>query len=122
MKFRMGTMLAAILVGGAAPTATRAAILSPDGSAETRHVRVYFLERATPARSLKGAIASLVVQRDSGESATYLLPLVEQTSPDSGREPGMIRSLIGTPYFAELMIDDGKAQAGRVPRSPGQTP
>jgi hypothetical protein len=122
MKFRMGTMVAAILVGGANPAASRAALLSSEASAETRDVRVYFLERATPARSLKGAVASLVVERDSGESATFLLPLVEQTSPDSGREPGMIRGFVGTPYFAELILDDGKAKAGREPRSEGQTP
>jgi hypothetical protein len=73
-----------------------------------------------PARSLKGAVASLVVERESGESATYLLPLVEQTSPDSGTAPGMIRGLVGTPYFVEMWIEDGKAKPG--PRAPGLAP
>jgi len=119
MKFLIQAVLPVILAGFSTQLNPVAASPAPEATADTREVRLYFLDRATPARSLKGAVASLVVERESGGSATFLLPLVEQTMPDSGRGPGMIRGLVGTPYFVELMVEDGKAKPGRASPSPG---
>ena len=79
---------------------------------ETREVRIYFLDRPVPRRPLKGAVASLTVNKSSSESATYLLPLVER--PDNAPVSGLIRELVNTPYFVEFVLNDAAA-----PKEPG---
>jgi len=112
-------VLAGMLAGLAFPATSVAAPGPQAPGSDTRDVRIYYLERSNPARSLKGAVASLVIERDSGESGTYLLPLMEPTLPEAGKETGMIRALVGTPYFVELLLGDGTAKPGREPRSAG---
>ncbi|MBV8881698.1 MAG: hypothetical protein JO332_17205 [Planctomycetaceae bacterium] len=100
-----------------------------DAGAETREVRVYFIDRAAPRRPLKGAVASLTVDRRAASSSTYLLSLVEQPSAAAlPSTPGLIRALSGTPYFVELVPDvkpattdqDRRRATAVVHETPGQ--
>src|SRR5436190_20632137 len=75
---------------------------------ETREIRIYLLGRTTPERALKDAAAVLTLERKSGRGETYLFPRAgKESAPVEGTSaPGMIRSLVSTPYFVELDLGD----------------
>src|SRR6267142_6314844 len=108
MMYSLRSLLAALL------PMTLAVPVLVDGheGSETREVRIYFLDRPVPRRPLKGAVASLTVNKSSSESATYLLPQVER--PDNAPVSGWIRELVNTPYFVEFVLNDDAA-----PKEPG---
>jgi hypothetical protein len=75
---------------------------------ETREVRIYILDRTMPERSVKDAAAVLTLSRKSGRGQTILFPRALKEAPPlpEGAAPGMIRSLISSPYFIELDLGD----------------
>jgi hypothetical protein len=75
---------------------------------ETREVRVYLIDRASPDRVYKDAVAVLTIERPSGRGRTFLLPRVDlvATPGEKPAGPGLIRGLMGTPYFVELNVGD----------------
>jgi hypothetical protein len=89
-----------------------------DSAAESRDVRIYFIERSNPPRSLKDVSVSLTVTSDSGTESTALIPLVEGKSPSPEEQigGGMLRGVSGTPYFVELAVEPSKVVA---PKEPG---
>jgi hypothetical protein len=82
---------------------------------ETRDVRIYVLDRTTPDRSFKDAAAVLTLSRKSGRGQTILIPRAAKESPPlaEGSAPGLIRSLISTPYFVEMDLGDGMSAPRR---------
>lgn len=80
---------------------------------ETREVRVYLIDRATPDRVFKDAAAVLTLQRPSGRGRTFLLPRVDRVATPGERPagPGLIRGLPGTPYFVEMNLGDAPPAA-----------
>jgi len=86
----------------------------PDSSGqETREVRIFLLDRTTPERAVKDAAAVLTLERKSGRGETFLFPRATKEAPAMGAEPGMIRSLVSTPYFVEFSLEDPAPAPGR---------
>jgi hypothetical protein len=75
---------------------------------ETREIRVYLIDRASPDRVYKDAAAVLTLERPSGRGGTFLLPRVDMVATPGERPtgPGLLRGLPGTPYFVELNVGD----------------
>jgi hypothetical protein len=92
--------LAALLLGLAA--------VGPDPAEETRDVRVYLIDRTTPERDFKDAVAVLTIERPSGRGRTFLLPRADAACDET---TGLIRGLPGTPYFVEMNSGDGTPPA-----------
>jgi hypothetical protein len=82
---------------------------------ETREVRIFMLDRTKPERVTKDAAAVLTLSHRSGRGKTILIPRSpkEAPAPPEGAAPGMIRTLISTPYFIELDLGD---EASAPPR------
>jgi hypothetical protein len=90
---------------------------------DTRELRIFVLDRQTPDRSFKDAAAVVTLSRKSGHGQTILIPrgLQEAPAPPEGAAPGMIRSLILTPYFIEMDLGDA-ASAPRREEAPKPAP
>lgn len=100
---------------GVAPSAAQET--PREGKAPVQELRLYLLDRAVPKRPLQDASASLTVSRNSRPGTTLLIPLVPDLPPIDPRdgESPLIRALIGSPYFVELV-------PGNVPAAaPGRT-
>jgi hypothetical protein len=104
----------ALLALGVAPG------LDQDGT-PTREVRIYLLDRATPDRNLKDAVAVLTIEQQTGRGKTFLLPRVAKGTPTPGedRAPGLIRGVPPTPYFVELQTGEAAAaEPARAEQAP----
>jgi len=71
---------------------------------ETREVRIFLLDRTTPERAVQDSAAVLTLERKAGRAETYLFARAAKgaTPGDGTASPGLIRSLVSTPYFVEL--------------------
>jgi hypothetical protein len=100
----MNIFALALLALGLAPG------LDQDGT-PSREVRIYLLDRATPDRNLKDAVAVLTIEQPTGRGKTFLLPRVAKGTPTPGedRATGLIRGVQATPYFVELQTGEAAA-------------
>jgi hypothetical protein len=87
---------------------------------ETREVRVYLVDRASPDRVFKDAAAVLTLERPGGRGRTFLLPRVDMVATPGERSsgPGLLRGLPGTPYFVELNAGDASPAASEKHEPP----
>jgi len=116
------TSALAILVAAAVSEA-RPVVQDTSGE-ESREVRIFVLDRTTPDRSFKDAAAVLTLSRKSGRGQTILIPraLKEAAAPPEGAAPGMIRSLISSPYFVEMDLGDAATAPRRDPQAKPEAP
>lgn len=95
-----------------------AASTLPAQEPETREVRIYLIDRASPDRDFKDAVASVTLEPPSRRGRTFLFPRIARgaTAPVG---PGMIRGLQASPYFVELNFGE---VAAPVPADEGAPP